>query len=64
MSFYTADWIKKLIAEDHKEVQKHIEGKNKDFISYIDVTLPFTLYLDIDNIRKSVLTENAKFIQD
>ena len=64
MSFYTADWIKKLIAEDHKEVQKHIERKNKDFRSYIDATLPFTLYLDIDNIRKSVLTENAKFIQD
>lgn len=64
MAFYTADWIKKLIAEDHKEVQKHIESKGKDFRSYIDATLPFTLYLDIDNIRKSVLTDNAKFIQD
>lgn len=64
MAFYTANWIKKLIAEDHQEVRKHIEGKNKDFRSYIDANLPFTLYLDIDLIRKNVLTENAKFIQN
>jgi len=64
MSFYTANWIKKLIAEDHAEVRKHIEGKGKDFRSYIDANLPFTLYLDIDNIRSTVLAKNTKFIED
>ncbi len=64
MAFYTADWIKQLIKEDHKEVQKQLNTKGKDFRSYIDATLPFSLYLDIDNIRKEILNPNAKFIQD
>ena len=63
MAFYTADWIKKLVKEDHVALQAHISKKGNDFRSYIDSTLPFTLYLDIDNIRKNVLVPNSKFLQ-
>ena len=62
MAFYTANWVKKLIKEDHANLKKHIEKKDNDFRSYIDSTLPFTLYLSIDNIRKNVLNANSKFI--
>lgn len=64
MAFYTIEWIKQLIKEDHDNVQKVINSKDKDLRSYIDATLPFTLYLDISNIRKEILSPNAKFIQD
>lgn len=63
MAFYTAEWVRKLVKEDHKELQAHIAKKGADFRGYIDKTLPFTLYLDIDNIRKNVLLPNSKFIQ-
>lgn len=63
MAFYTAEWVRKLVQQDHKALQDHINKKNNDFRSYIDSTLPFTLYLDIDSIRKNILTPNAKFIQ-
>lgn len=63
MAFYTADWVKKLVKEDHKALMEHIKKKDNDFRSYIDSTLPFTLYLDIDSIRRTILTPNSKFIE-
>jgi len=62
MAFYTADWVRKLVKEDHVALQAHIAKKGNDFRSYIDSTLPFTLYLDIDSIRKNILIPNSKFI--
>ena len=62
MAFYTAEWVRKLVKEDHEALQKHIDKKGNDFRSYIDSTLPFTLYLDIDSIRKNILKPNSKFI--
>lgn len=62
MAFYTAEWVRKLVKEDHVALQAHISKKGNDFRSYIDSTLPFTLYLDIDNIRSNVLLPNSKFI--
>ena len=64
MAFYTAEWFKKLVREDHKYIQEYLTKKDRDLRDYIDSTLPFTLYLDIDNIRKYVLLPNAKAIQD
>ena len=63
MAFYTADWVKRLVKEDHKALIEHIKKKDNDFRSYIDSTLPFTLYLDINNIRANVLQPNSKFIE-
>lgn len=62
MAFYTADWVRKLVKEDHVALQAHIAKKNNDFRSYIDTTLPFTLYLDIDSIRSNILIPNSRFI--
>ena len=64
MAFYTAEQFKKLVREDHKYIQEYLTKKDRDLRDYIDSTLPFTLYLDIDNIRKYVLLPNAKAIQD
>ena len=64
MAFYTAEWVRKLVKEDHVALQQHIAKKGNDFRSYIDSTLPFTLYLDINNIRANVLTPNSKFITE
>lgn len=64
MAFYTADYIKQLIKEDHAAVQAHVKAKGNDFRSYIDATIPFTLYLDINEIRERVLQPNVPFISD
>lgn len=63
MAFYTADWVRRLVKEDHKALVEHIKKKDNDFRSYIDSTLPFTLYLDINNIRANILQPNSKFIE-
>lgn len=62
MAFYTSNWVKKLIKEDHVNFLKYINKKDNDFRSYIDATLPFTLYLNMSDIRANVLTKNSKFI--
>lgn len=64
MAFYTADYIKQLIKEDHETVQSHIKVKGNDFRSYIDATIPFALYLDINEIRERVLKPNVPFISN
>ena len=64
MAFYTAEWVRKLVKEDHIALQQHISKKGNDFRSYIDSTLPFSLYLDIGNIRTNVLKPNSKFITE
>jgi hypothetical protein len=64
MAFYTADWFRKLAKEDHAYIQQYINKKDNDLRSYIDSTLPFTLYLDIGNIRKSILIPESKAIQE
>lgn len=64
MAFYTATWFKQLIKEDHDAVQKYLNKKGNDLRSYIDSTLPFSLWLDIDVIRKNILQPNAKAIED
>ena len=63
MAFYTADWINQLIREEHDTLQKYMRDKGHTFRKYIDSTLPFSLYLDINNIRKEILAPNAEFIQ-
>lgn len=64
MAFYTADWVRSLLKEDHKEVISHITKKGNDFRSYIDTALPFTLYLNISDIVSRILNPNALFIQE
>jgi hypothetical protein len=64
MAFYTADWFKKLVKEDHAYIQQYITKKDNDLRGYIDSTLPFTLFLDIGTIRKSILIPESKAIQD
>ncbi len=63
MAFFTADWVNQLIREEHATLQKYMSDKGHDFRKYIDSTLPFSLYLDINNIRKEILTPNSEFIQ-
>jgi len=62
MAFYTASWLKQLVREDQDRVKHIIKQKDKDFRSYIDATLPFSLYLDIDLITTNVLNPNSEFI--
>lgn len=66
MSFYTPTWIRKLVKEDHDFINKYVAKVNNDFRSYIDETLPFTLYLDIDLIRERILykPETTAWIQE
>lgn len=64
MSFYTAEYIKKLAREDAENIVKTIKKGNQDFRTYLDSTLPFTLYLTIDSIKKSVVTDDSTFIQE
>ena len=64
MAFYTADWFRKLVKEDHKFIQEYVSKKDNDIRSYIDSTLPFTLYLEIGSIRKNILQPEAKAIKD
>ncbi len=64
MAFYTADWFRKLVKEDHKFIQEYVSKKDNDIRGYIDSTLPFTLYLEIGSIRKNILHPEAKAIKD
>lgn len=64
MAFYTANYIKKLLKDDEANIRAYLKNKDNTFRNYIDATLPFTLYLDIDMITKKVVTQDAKFIKD
>ena len=64
MAFYTATWFKQLVREDHANIQKYLNKEGNNLRRYIDSTLPFTLWLDIGNIRKNILKPEAKAIQE
>ena len=64
MAYYTPDWIRKLVKQDHAAINAEVNKKGGDFRSYIDSVLPFTLYIDIAQIRKEILKKEAPFIQD
>jgi hypothetical protein len=62
MAFYTSEWVRTLVKQDHIAVQEHISKKGNDFRSYIDSVLPFSLYLNIDDIITRILNPNSAFI--
>lgn len=62
MAFYTARYIRSLVKQDHQNIQKFLSNKANDFRKYIDTTLPFTLYMDIDNLESNVATNDAEFV--
>lgn len=60
MAFYSPNWVRKLLKEDASNIVEYVKVKknNKyvnDFRGYIDATLPFTLWLDIKEIRDKVI---------
>lgn len=64
MAFYTPTWVRKLVKEDHKAVQAHLETSRNDFRSYIDSNTPFVLWLSIDLIRERIISRSAPFIKE
>lgn len=62
MAFYTAQYIRTLVKQDHLNIQKFLSNKANDFRKYIDTTLPFTLYIDIENLESKVATDSAEFV--
>lgn len=63
MGFYTANYIKRLVKEDHAAITTHLKSKNNDFRSYIDSTLPFSLFLHINKLEREVVTTGNEFIK-
>ena len=67
MSFYTADYIKSLVKEDHAYIKEFLEKRDSkgtivnDFRSYIDATLPFSLYIDIGKLEEELINYNQDF---
>ncbi len=64
MGFYTPTWVRKLVKEDHKNIQKYLENQRNDFRSYIDANTPFVLWLDIGLIRERILDKSKEFIKE
>ena len=64
MAYYTPDWVRKLVKQDHEAINTEIKKTGGDFRTYIDSVLPFTLYIDIAQIRKEILQKQAPFIQE
>jgi hypothetical protein len=64
MGYYTPDWVRKLVKQDHEAINTEIKKTGGDFRTYIDSVLPFTLYIDIAQIRKEILQKQAPFIQE
>ena len=54
MGFYTPTWARKLVKEDHKNIQDYVTNTSKDFRDYIDANTPFVLWLDIALIRERI----------
>lgn len=54
MAFYTPNWVRSLVKEEHKVVQSIID-KGDDLRKYFDSKLPFTLYLTMDLIKERIL---------
>lgn len=61
MAFYSPAWVRKLVKEEAKEIAQYVSKKNSggkyvnDFRDYIDATLPFALWLDMNEIKQKVL---------
>ena len=64
MGFYTPTWARKLVKEDHKNIQDYVTNTSKDFRDYIDANTPFVLWLDIALIRERILEKSKPFIQE
>jgi len=64
MAFYTPTWVRRLVKEDHKNIQEHLNKQGNDFRTYIDATTPFVLWLDISLIRERILNKSADFIKE
>jgi len=69
MTFYTPNWVNRLLDEEADHIAKHVSvhtvdesGKvlyPNDFRSYVDGRMPFTLFIDIDEIEQKVIKPNA-----
>ena len=64
MSFYTPTWVRRLVKEDHKNVQEFVTKKGNDFRDYIDANTPFVLWLDIGLIRERILAKQTTLIAE
>jgi hypothetical protein len=64
MAFYTPSWVRKLVKEDHKTIQAHLETERNDFRSYIDSNTPFVLWLSINLIRERIIARSSPFIKE
>jgi hypothetical protein len=64
MAFYTPTWVRKLVKEDHSNIQEYLNKQNNDFRDYIDANTPFVLWLDIGLIRERILAKSQPFIQE
>ncbi len=64
MSFYTPTWVRRLVKEDHKNVQEFVTKKGNDFRDYIDANTPFVLWLDIGLIRERILQKQGALISE
>jgi hypothetical protein len=67
MAFYSPTWVRRLVKEDHNNIQKYLLDSNSNsFRSYIDANTPFVLWLEIGLIRERILTkpETLAFVQE
>lgn len=64
MSFYTPTWVRKLVKEDHSNIQDYLSKQNSDFRDYIDANTPFVLWLEIGLIRERILAKSKPYIQE
>jgi len=67
MAFYSPTWVRRLVKEDHSNIQKYLLDSNSNtFRSYIDANTPFVLWLDIGLIRERILskTETLEFVKE
>lgn len=67
MAFYSPTWVRRLVKEDHENIQKYLlDSAQNDFRDYIDANTPFVLWLDIGLIRERILNkpESLKLIQE
>ena len=67
MAFYSPTWVRRLVKEDHANIQKYLLDSNSNtFRSYIDANTPFVLWLDIGLIRERILSksETLDFVKE
>jgi hypothetical protein len=64
MSFYTPTWVRKLVKEDHSNIQDYLSKQSNDFRDYIDANTPFVLWLEIGLIRERILNKSKPYIQE